>query len=218
MKYTLLLSLLISLSGCFELIEDIQVKADGSGIYKLTMNLSASKVKVMSVLSLDTIKGKAVPKQEDIEREIQDMITFFNAQNGISNATGKIDLDDLIIRIQIPFQSLKELERSILSFVDERNDESPEIRSIFQFQNNEFKRYSLNYLIPSDWKTDLDKEDLEKLKESNIVLITRFDKPITHVSLPQINISKSGLATMYKTSATHLLDEIHPTAYTIRID
>ena len=206
------------LSGCFELIEDIQVRSDGSGIYKLTMNLSASKVKVMSVLSLDTIKGKAVPKQEDIEREIQDMIIFFNAQNGITNASAKIDLDDLIIRIHIPFQSLKELEKSMLAFIDERNDESPDIHSIFQFQNNEFRRYSLSYLIPSDWKTDLDKEDLEKLKESNIVLITRFDKPITHVSLPQINISKSGLATMYKTSATQLLDEVHPTEYSIRID
>ena len=58
MKYLVFLVVLFMLSSCVEIIDDLTFKSDGSGTFKYTLNLSASKVKVNSVLALDSLDLK----------------------------------------------------------------------------------------------------------------------------------------------------------------
>ena len=52
---------LFGLSSCIEIIDDLSLKSDGSGTFKYSVNLSSSKIKVNSILALDSIDGKKVP-------------------------------------------------------------------------------------------------------------------------------------------------------------
>ena len=64
------LSLILLLSSCIELIDDLTIHNDGSGTFKYTMNLSSSKIKVNSILALDSINGKKVLSKAEIKSKI----------------------------------------------------------------------------------------------------------------------------------------------------
>ena len=55
------------LSACIEILDDIKFNADGSGTFKYTINLSSSKVKINSILALDSLDGKKVPSKNEIQ-------------------------------------------------------------------------------------------------------------------------------------------------------
>ena len=55
---------LASLSSFIEILDDITFNADGSGELNYTINLSSSKLKINSILALDTLNGKKVPNKE----------------------------------------------------------------------------------------------------------------------------------------------------------
>lgn len=57
------------LSSCFEVIEEIALKNDGTGDVVLTINLSQSKTKVASVMLLDSVQGYKVPSKQKIQQE-----------------------------------------------------------------------------------------------------------------------------------------------------
>jgi hypothetical protein len=210
--------LLVSLSGCFEFIEDLHIKNDGSGTYKLTLNLSASRMKVKSVMALDSIKGREVPKKSDISNELAAMTSFFETQRGISNVSSKIDFDDLIIRFQMDFDRLPLLEEAIIKYINQRLNEPSNIKQLFEFKDGKYQRFSLDYLLGNSWKQELDSEDVEKLGESSVVLITRFSNPIKSVSSDLVSISKNQTASMFRSSATKILDQVDKHAYSVVLE
>ena len=62
-----LLVILFSFNSCIEIIDDISIKNDGSGTLKYTVNLSSSKIKINSILALDSLEGKKVPSLSEIQ-------------------------------------------------------------------------------------------------------------------------------------------------------
>ena len=48
------LLLLFSFTSCFEIVEDISFKKDGSGVLKLILNLSQSKNEINTLMKLDS--------------------------------------------------------------------------------------------------------------------------------------------------------------------
>ena len=71
MKYLMFLVVFFTMSSCIEIIDDLTFKSDGSGTFKYTLNLSASKLKVNSILALDSLDGKKVPSIQEIKDKIK---------------------------------------------------------------------------------------------------------------------------------------------------
>ena len=86
-KLGLLLGLALMLSGCFEWIEDISFNADGSGTYKATLNLSSSKMRIKSILSLDSLNGKPIPSLDDIHHEMDRWSEKLEQHNSINKVS-----------------------------------------------------------------------------------------------------------------------------------
>ena len=61
MRIFLIGFLILALSSCVDIWDDIALHADGSGTYKYTVNMSASKVKINSILALDSVDGHYIP-------------------------------------------------------------------------------------------------------------------------------------------------------------
>ena len=71
MRIFLIGFLILVLSSCVDIWDDIALHADGSGTYKYTVNMSASKVKINSILALDSVDGKRIPKLPEIKEKIE---------------------------------------------------------------------------------------------------------------------------------------------------
>jgi hypothetical protein len=69
-KILFVLSLLFCLSSCIELIDDITIHANGTGTLKYSINLSSSKVKVHSMLALDSLNGIKMLNQSELQLKI----------------------------------------------------------------------------------------------------------------------------------------------------
>src|SRR5690554_2636297 len=91
-KYFVFLVLPMGLSSCFELIEDTTLNADGSGNYKLTLNLSASTTRINSIMAMDSVDGKKVPSRNELNTEFQKHLKKLEAKEGISNVSGSIKI------------------------------------------------------------------------------------------------------------------------------
>ena len=95
---TILFALIISLSSCIEILDDLTIHADGSGTFRYNINLSSNKIKVNSILALDSLDGQKVPKIEDIKEKVQLFIKTLDAQNGISNVKIEENYTDFIFK------------------------------------------------------------------------------------------------------------------------
>ena len=60
MIYILSIITVFSISSCIEIIDDLTLNSDGTGSFKYTINLSASKIKINSILALDSLDGKKI--------------------------------------------------------------------------------------------------------------------------------------------------------------
>lgn len=58
------------LTGCFEVREEVDLHADGSGRVTFTLNLTESKSNVANYMRLGTFNGQEVPTRQEIEEEI----------------------------------------------------------------------------------------------------------------------------------------------------
>ena len=107
------LSLLLLLSSCIELIDDLTIHNDGSGTFKYTMNLSSSKIKVNSILALDSINGKKVLSKAEIKSKIYLFAGNLKTQAGISNVSVSINDLELIVKFSCDFTSVSTLQNGL---------------------------------------------------------------------------------------------------------
>jgi hypothetical protein len=196
---------LLSLSSCIEIIDDLTIKTDGSGTFKYTINLSSSKIKVNSILALDSIDGKKVPRLDEIKQKIEQFVKTLDAQNGISNVKFEDNYTDFIFKFQCDFTNVSTLQNGLkqaILIVSKENslpqldynwltwDGNKLVRSIPEITEKKIKEIVLN--------------DIELLKKGTYTSITRFDKEVEKFENPSAQLSKSKMAVMVKTDIYRL--------------
>jgi len=175
---------------------------DGSGTLRYKVNLSASKVKVNSILALDSLDGKKIPSIQDISAKVGEFAKILDAQPGISNVLIEENYTDFILKFSCDFTSIMSLQAGLANSVeavskDKLGPEADEIwitwdgnklkRSIPAFARAKVKGYKSN--------------DLELLKQGTYTTITRFDRPIERYENALGTLSKNKQAVMIKASA-----------------
>lgn len=135
-------------------------------------------MKVKSLMAMDSLRGKKVPEEAEIKNELNLLVAFLNKQKGLTEAKTEINFDDLICKVSVNFATLEDLQKGIHSYTSSKMEEPNDFFKIFELTNDSFKRNAISQLIDEDVLGKIEKEDLEQLKESSIVLITRFEKPL----------------------------------------
>lgn len=202
MKYIFgLLILLFSLGSCVEIIDDLTVKSDGSGTFKYTVNLSSSKVKINSLLALDSLDGKKVPSIAEIQEKIQYYKAKLEKKEGLSNVKADANFTDFILKVQIDFDNIQSLQKAIKEIVIEENKEleSKELDHNWLTWDGTKLTRSISPL-PEKASQRIKKEDAEALQKGNYISITRFDRPVEKFENPQAQLSANKLAVMVKTN------------------
>lgn len=115
--------LLLSLVSCIEISDDITIKNDGSGTFRYKINLSESKVKVNSILALDSLNGKPVPSKAEISAKINEFVRLLDAQSGISNVVVEENYTDFIFKFSCDFSSIKQLQDGVRLSIEQITNE-----------------------------------------------------------------------------------------------
>lgn len=209
MKKTLLFSMLLLsslLTGCIEIIDDLSFNADGSGTLKYSINLSSSKVKINSILALDTLDGKPVPSKDEITEKINQFKTRLMQQDGISNVEVESDFVNYLFKLRCDFESAEALQTALKtvgkSFSD-KQDSDEFNHTWLTWEGNELVRSIPDITVEQTKK--IKTEDIELLKQGTYTSITRFSGIVARFDNENAVLSKNKMAVMVKADPYSLM-------------
>lgn len=203
--HLLCLILLPLLTGCIEIMDDLSLNADGSGTFKYSINLSSSRVKVNSLLALDSLDGKKVPSIQDISDKTDEIVDLLKSRSGITNVSFSADYDNFIFKLSCDFNSLEALQKAIREVVKAENG-NKEVAELdhqwLSFDGGKLVRSIPQITIRK--AREINPEDQDLLKTGNYTSITRFEREVDRCENPGCSISKNKKAVMVRTNTYSL--------------
>ena len=196
----------LSLTGCFEILEETKVNKDGSGSHSLKVNMSQSKIKLASVMELDSIQGHKVPKEVDIVKKLNSLKRHLSETEGIRNAKISYDFDEYIFGVSYDYDNVNSMKNAIWKLAKMNKGTAKDSISIFNSTvatANTCKRTrNIDFLNAFN---QLKEEDKNVIKDANYTWIGRFEQEITKSSNANTKISKSKHAFMLKASLADVI-------------
>ena len=203
----ILLTLLPLLSSCFQIIEEINLTKAGSGNVNLTLNLSASKSKVASIMLMDSIQGYKVPDKNSINREMNEIVSYLSKSPGISNVAKKIDLENYIISISFDFQRIANINNITKNVLNKLKINAVSASSYaFDPKAMSFQRSYQHSREAVVQYSKLKPEVKNIFKEASYTSIYRFDTPVSSSNNPLAKMSKSRKAVMINVGMLGLIN------------
>lgn len=213
-KMILGLTILFSLSSCFEIIEELDLKKDHSGDFTYTLNMSASRLELNTILKLDSFKGRAIPSAKDITADMDKAILLIRQSSGINKAVYTKNWEDYIFEFKIGFDSLAALDRALNQTYQKLSKSKEPLKDRLLMANGRLKRTSrLNRL---SWFKKLNSKEIQDLSKANYTCVYRFQEKIKSQSNTHANTSKNGMASLLKSDIKSLLKQQKSVANTIK--
>lgn len=207
LKYFLLFPLFLSLTSCFQIIEEINLKNNGTGDMTLTCNFSKSKTKIASILLLDSINGHKVPNEQEIQKNIEKAIDFLKKTEGITDVKKSVDFKNYIVSIHFSFKDISNINNLTKKILEQQKITATNT-SYYSF-NKKTKTFSRNYKYVDTAKKQYDKlktDDKTVFKTAVYTSIYRFENDIVSNSNALAKISKSKKATMLQSPVPDLIN------------
>ena len=119
--YLGLFSCMLLFQSCFEIIEQVFIKNDGSGNFQLVINMSKSKTRLNSMMKMKTVNGHDVPSKEEITQKIADLEKTITITPGISNVKTRLDFNNYIVTLSCNFAKVGCLNAAVKNIGDKEN-------------------------------------------------------------------------------------------------
>ncbi|WP_394748143.1 hypothetical protein [Spongiimicrobium salis] len=211
-RYLTLLGLCFSmtlLSSCFEILEEINFNADGSGHMLVTVNLSKSRTKLASVMLLDSVNGHKVPSKDDINESLKQAVAHLKETKGVSNIKKTADFDNYIFTISCDFEKIENIDAIFKDAIRKQNKKESTNFSTTNFSYNDaskvFKRhFSYDTAVKKSFDR-LKKEDKAIFEDASYTAIYRFKNEVQSVSNTNAKISPNKKAVFLRVAAMDLI-------------
>ena len=200
-NFIVFIFLCFTLSSCIEILDDVTFNPDGSGEFKYTINLSSSKLKINSILALDSLDGKKVPSKLELQEKVSDLIGVLNCQEGIREVSVEENYDNYILKVSLHFDNVESLLAAFKETMEGVGNTAVEDTSNYNWVS--WDGLTLIRQIPdlSSFKFRLvKKEDQELMRSGMYTSISRFDSPVDQIENPSAIISKNNKAVMLRSS------------------
>lgn len=181
------------------------MKADGSGEVQFVLNLSQSKDKVRTYLTMETVEGYKVPKKETVEAFMQHVKVTLGNVRGISEVFTKSDWSNYIFTVTCRFAHVDALNEAIKSLSEQADyfPVKPIIVKNFSYNNSQFQRIFDYPAKPKEFR-ELSSMQRYMLETAKMISIYRFERSIRQFSNKKAQLSPSGKAIMLQTSIADL--------------
>jgi len=201
----ILLIITFSYTSCFEIVEEVNLNDDGTGSFIFTVNMSQSRIQVNSIMLLDSINGRPLPKIEDFKKAIRRLEYELKKDSAISEIKITENWEDYIFSITGNFQNIDALNKAIknINTIFTPKGYTAELYDNFKYENNIFERlYSYNLI--NEYNT-LSQKDKTAFKNAKYTTVYRFNSPVKSYSNQNALKSKSGKAIMLKVNVRELV-------------
>ena len=177
-KFSFLLFSFFTLTSCFDILDKVAMKADGSGEYSIILNASKSKTRINSISKMETINGKKVPKKAEIQAQLNEAAAVFKAVPGISNVKTTADFDNYIIKLSCNFKKIENINDG-LEKLKAKKIHGKMIPAQLYANNIAGKTFTKNKIntFKSDYEK-LNKADQEVFSSAKYTTILQFEKLI----------------------------------------
>jgi hypothetical protein len=190
--------------SCFEVIEEVRMKDDGSGHFNFVINFSQSKTKINSVLKMQKINGYTIPSKEEIKKEASKLEALAQNSTGISNVKTNIDLTNYIFVVDLDFQKITNLNAVFLKLKNSKKIDPAITTDYFTFADKKFIR---SQKVPIKALYDkLEKGDKEVFQTAKYTSVYKFDTPIKSFSNKNATPSKSRKAIKLNSSIINVIN------------
>ncbi|MBU2995811.1 hypothetical protein KO500_05170 [Cellulophaga baltica] len=207
--YCLLFFAITLCTSCFEILEEINLKTDGSGTMLVTFNLSKSKTKLASIMLLDSVNGHKVPSKDDISIALKDAEDHLKKIPGISNIKKTIDYENYIFTIACDFDKVSNLDAVFKDLIQRHNKrEKTNFNSTnfsFNQSTNTFARkFSYDDAIKKSFYR-LKGDDRKVFEDASYTSIYRFDNLVESATNLNAKIAPNKKAVFLKIDAMSLI-------------
>ena len=203
--YLILLTILITFQSCFEIIEQVFLKADGSGNFQLVLNMSKSKTRLNSIIKMKTINGHDVPSKEEIKNKIADIEKTLSKTAGISNVKTTVDFDNYIMGIACNFNKVTQINNAVKNIYLKESPKGKVSEKIYDYEPNGNVFTRLNLFSFKDEYKKLSNADKEIFTTANYTSIFKFENTVAAASNKDTKISPSKKALMLKLNALDIV-------------
>jgi hypothetical protein len=202
-----LLAALVFFTSCFEIVEQVFVKADGSGNMQLTLNLSKSKTKINSLRQMKVVNGHAVPSESEIKRKIKEIENSVSKTQGLTDVKTTLDLNNYIATITCNFSKVNQLNGIVKNIAADNGGNNTYVEKSYDYNTatNIFER-----LNKVSFKKDYNKmsnADKEIFATANYTSIYKFENNISKASNTNSKISPSKKAIMLQCNVLDVITE-----------
>jgi hypothetical protein len=194
MKILATIMLTLFLSGCFEIREEVNMKADGSGEVSFVVNLSQSKDNMAKYMAMGSVEGYKVPSKQEVETNLAKIKTSVSAVPGMSAVMVKSDWSNFIFTVSGRFAHVEALNKAMEIVAKEYDKEGKHAaagKSGFGYTNGQFKRFS-TYPTKAKEFTELPSVQRYVLESAKMTSIYRFDRSIKKVGNPKAQLSPAA--------------------------
>jgi len=199
-----LLCFVFLFQSCFEVIEEVKMKDDGSGHFNFVINFSQSKTKINSILKMQKVNGYIIPSKEEIIKEASKIEELAQNTTGISNVKTNIDLTNYIFTIDLDFQKISNLNSVFLKLKNSKKINQPIATDYFTFNDKKFVR---SQKVPIKALYDkLEKADKEVFQTAKYTAVYKFDSTIKSFSNKNAVTSKSNKAIKLNGSVINVIN------------
>lgn len=206
-KYTLLLTLALLFSSCFEVIEEVILNDDGSGHITMTVNMSQSKTKMKSIMLMDSINNYKVPSRADIEKNMAKMLDEIKSVNGVRNVVHKMNFEEFIFSVSCDFENVDVLNSVISHFSTDNYKANLASNKQFEYDKSA-KTFSRNYHFNLSREIDKVKQrDREVLQDATVTTIHRFESSVASSANAHSKVAGNKKAVMLRVDVTDMISD-----------
>lgn len=206
MRYLIFLLPIFTLTSCFEIREEVNLKEDGTGEVTVVANLSQSKGKVRQYMKMERVESYYVPKRHEVDGLMGQMKIMLGNITGITYVQTKADWSNFIFSISARFDELDALNEAMVEASENLHHLGlPTIEQVnFQYEEGQFQRLFDYPPQPEEFEA-LPSMQRYMLESAQMVSIYRFEKKIKEHSHPEAKLSPSGRAIMLRMPLSKLV-------------
>ncbi|MBI1305225.1 MAG: hypothetical protein GC181_01275 [Bacteroidetes bacterium] len=192
---------ILILTGCFEIVEEVEIEKNGSGKFSYIVNMSQSREKIKTILSLDSAGGLRIPKQSDIKEQLNKGKSIIASVKGIHEVKVEENYDQFIFRISFQFDSLQSLNQAAELLHTEMSPYGKSFRQIFVQQPDGFIRNPDAHTTA--FLQNLRNRNPAILKDATYTTIYRFHQTVNSTD-KNAKIAGNHQAVMYRNNIMQL--------------
>lgn len=201
----LLLCSTLTLQSCFDIVEQVSLNTDGSGNFKLVLNMSRSKTKINSIMKMKTVNGHPVPTKEEVKEKVASLEKVIKNTAGISAVKTSLDFENFIATINCSFSNVNSLNNAVKNIGDKERNLQPGVEKSYAYDAATKTFSRLNKFSLKDEYQKLSTADREVFSSANYTGIFRFQNAVTAASNKESKLAADKKAVMLKQNALDII-------------